>query len=52
MWVEGVNADGTINLSEYNNYGSSLSHLPGDYGYRTGVSTYGLVFIHFDQRAW
>ena len=52
MWVEGVNADGSINLSEYNNYGSSLSHLPGDYGYRTGVSTYGLVFIHFDQRAW
>lgn len=52
MWVEGVNADGTINLSEYNNYGSSLSHLPGDYGYRTGVSTAGLVFIHFDQRTW
>lgn len=52
MWVEGVNADGTINLSEYNNYGSSMSHLPGDYGYRSGVPTAGLVFIHFDQRAW
>ncbi len=52
MWVESVNADGTINVSEYNNYGSSLSHLPGDYGYRIGVSTAGLVFIHFDQRAW
>jgi len=52
MWVESVNGDGTINVSEYNNYGSSLSHLPGDYGYRVGVSTAGLVFIHFDQRAW
>lgn len=52
MWVEGVNPDGSINLSEYNNYGSSMSHLPGDYGYRAGVPTAGLVFIHFDQRAW
>lgn len=52
MWIEGVNADGSLNLSEYNNYGSSFSHLPGDYGYRIGASSYGLVFIHFDQRAW
>ncbi|MBQ3261344.1 CHAP domain-containing protein [Candidatus Saccharibacteria bacterium] len=48
MWVESVNADGTINLSEYNNSYSAMSHLPGDYGYRSGVSTAGLVFIHFD----
>lgn len=48
MWVEGVNENGTINLSEYNNSYSSASHLPGDYGYRIGVSTAGLVFIHFD----
>lgn len=48
MWVEGVNGDGTINVSEYNNYGSSFSHLPGDYGYRYNVPTYGLVFIHFN----
>ena len=52
MWVESVNGDGSLNLSEYNNYGSSFSHLPGDYGYRTGASAWGLVFIHFDQRAW
>ena len=48
MWVEGVNDNGTINLSEYNNSYSSVSHVPGDYGYRIGVSTAGLVFIHFD----
>lgn len=48
MWVESVNDNGTINLSEYNNSYSSISHVPGDYGYRTGVSTAGLVFIHFD----
>ena len=47
MWVEGVNSDGTINLSEYNNYGSSASGLPGDFGHRSGVSTAGLWFIHF-----
>ena len=48
MWVESVNANGTINLSEYNNSYSSPSGLPGDYGYRAGVSTAGLVFIHFN----
>lgn len=50
MWVESVNADGTINLSEYNNYGSSASGLPGDYGYRVNVNPadYGYQFIHFD----
>lgn len=47
MWVEGVNPNGTINVSEYNNSYSSASHLDGDFGYRIGVSTYGLVFIHF-----
>ena len=48
MWVESVNENGTINLSEYNNPYSSASGLAGDYGYRIGVSTAGLVFIHFD----
>lgn len=48
MWVEGVNSNGTINVSEYNNSYSSISRLPGDYGYRVGVSTSGLYFIHFD----
>ncbi len=47
MWVESINSNGTINLSEYNNPYSSASHLPGDFGYRIGVSTSGLWFIHF-----
>ena len=50
MWVESVNSDGTINLSEYNNSYSAASHLPGDYGYRSGVSPAGLYFIHFDSK--
>ncbi|MDO4528629.1 MAG: CHAP domain-containing protein [bacterium] len=49
MWVESVNPNGTINLSEYNNSYSSASGLPGDFGYRAGVSPAGLVFIHFDH---
>lgn len=48
MWVESVNSDGTINLSEYNNSYSAASGLPGDYGYRSNVSPYGLYFIHFE----
>lgn len=47
MWVEGINSNGTINVSEYNNSYSSASHMDGDFGYRIGVSTGGLVFIHF-----
>ena len=47
MWVESVNSNGTINLSEYNNTYSAASHLPGDFGYRIGVSINDLNFIHF-----
>lgn len=47
MWVESVNPNGTINISEYNNPYSSKSHREGDYGYRT-ISPAGLVFIHFN----
>lgn len=47
MWVEAVNSNGTINLSEYNNSYSSKSHKAGDFGYRIGVSTSGMWFIHF-----
>lgn len=46
MWVESVNGNGTINLSEYNNYGSSLSHLPGDYGTRINVPAGMYQYIH------
>ena len=48
MWVESVNANGTINISEYNNYYSAASHRMGDYGTRAGVGTAGLQFIHFN----
>lgn len=41
MYVEGVNGDGTINISQYN------ASLNGRYSERAGVSTAGLVFIHF-----
>ena len=46
MWVESVNGNGTINLSEYNNYGSSASHLPGDYGTRINVPAGMYQYIH------
>ena len=48
MWVESVNGDGTINVSEYNNYGSNIYHRSADFGARTGVSVAGLRFIHFN----
>lgn len=46
MWVESVNANGTINVSEYNNPTSSQGRW-GDYGYRANVNPRGLYFIHF-----
>lgn len=48
MWVESVNSDGTINISEYNNLYSSKSKQWGDFGYRVGVNPAGYNFIHFD----
>ena len=47
MWVERVNDNGTIDLSEYNNSYSSASGLAGDFGFRRQVSTSGMWFIHF-----
>lgn len=41
MYVEGVNADGTINISQYN------AALNGRYSTRSGLSPSGLYFIHF-----
>lgn len=48
MWVESVNPNGTINLSEYNNYGSSASGLPQDYGERVGVDPSAYSYIYKD----
>lgn len=41
MYVEGVNGDGTINVSQYN------AALDGRYSTRSGLSAGGLYFIHF-----
>lgn len=40
MWVEKVNGDGSIDISEYN-------YIPGSFSYRKGVSPAGLYFIYF-----
>jgi surface antigen len=44
MWVESVNANGTINISQYN--ANSITD-PGKFSRAYNVSTSGLVFIHF-----
>lgn len=43
-WVESVNSDGSINVSEYNHSGDGLYHE------RDGVGTGGVVFIYFGER--
>lgn len=52
VWVESVNGNGTINLTEYNNSSSSASGLPGDFGARYNVNASAYRYIHFDQRLW
>lgn len=52
MWVESINSNGTINLTEYNNSASSASGLPGDFGARYGVNPNIYRYIHFDQKRW
>lgn len=52
MWVESVNSNGTINLTEYNNTASAASGLPGDFGARFNVNPSLYRYIHFDQRLW
>ncbi len=52
MWVESINANGTINLTEYNNSTSAKSGLPGDFGARYNVNPYMYNYIHLDQRRW
>lgn len=48
VWVESVNSDGTINITEYNNSLSSKSGRPGDFGARNNVSPRAYRYIHFD----
>lgn len=52
VWIESVNANGTVNLTEYNNSSSSKSGLAGDFGARYNVNPGAYRYIHLDQRLW
>lgn len=47
-WVESVNADGSINISEYNVNWPSVGCYIGDYCSRSGVGSAGVRFLHFE----
>ena len=47
-WVESVNADGSINISEYNVNWPSIGCYIGDYCSRSGVGSAGVRFLHFN----
>lgn len=47
-WVESVNADGSINISEYNVNWPSIGCYLGDYCSRNGVGSAGVSFMHFE----
>ena len=48
VWVEAVNSDGTVDISEYNNPYSSVSGSRADYGYRASVPASSYRYIHFN----
>lgn len=52
VWIESVNSNGTVNLTEYNNASSSKSGLPGDFGARYNVPASAYRYIHLDQKRW
>ncbi len=47
-WVESVNADGSINITEYNVNWPSIGCYLGDYCSRNGVGSAGVSFLHFE----
>ena len=47
-WVESVNADGSINISEYNVNWPANGCYELDFCARTGVGTAGVSFLHFE----
>ena len=47
VWIEHVNDDGTVNVSEYNNTYSS-GGAPASFGYQTNVPASSYYYIHFD----
>ena len=48
MWVESVNADGSINVTEYNVNWPSIGCYLGDFCSRNNVGSSGTYFLHFD----
>ncbi len=47
MYVESVNPNGTINISQYNGQVDAQGNPTGTYSEIAGLSAAGLVFIHF-----
>lgn len=48
MWVEGVNANGSVNVTEYNVNWPSIGCFLGDFCSRSNVGSYDMWFMHFD----
>ena len=48
MWVESVNANGSINVTEYNVNWPSIGCYIGDFCSRTNVGSANTWFLHFD----
>lgn len=48
MWVESVNADGSVNVTEYNVSWASIGCYAGDFCSRNGVGSSNMWFVHFD----
>ncbi|MBQ8985211.1 CHAP domain-containing protein [Candidatus Saccharibacteria bacterium] len=48
MWVESINADGSINVTEYNVNWPAIGCYPGDFCSRNNVGSAGTWFLHFD----
>ena len=48
MWVESVNANGSINVTEYNVNWPSIGCNIGDFCSRSNVGSAGTWFLHFD----
>lgn len=48
MWVESVNANGSINVTEYNVSWSSIGCYIGDFCSRNNVGSANTWFLHFD----
>ena len=48
MWVESVNENGSVNITEYNVNWPSIGCNIGDFCSRKGVGSSGMWFVHFE----